>query len=444
MKPLRLAVPDAAGPHPDHRVSHPRDATADRPIMTPAQRHAREGIGHHVHVGRQPIYEASGALFGYELLFRDQSLSANAAEGGAGATSRVITNAFTQFGLQQLVGDHHCFLNLTAEFVTGTLPLPFDPGRVVLEILETIKVDDDVVSGVARLAEAGHTIALDDFVLGGPHERLLPLAHVVKMDWSLNSSDELERAVDRFHSLGLRVVAERLEEDADVALARRLGFDLLQGYALARPATVSLEVLDTGVLRRLELLAGLNAADIELDRVVSLIATDPSLGLRVLQATNSAAIGLRRRVSSVREAILILGPARVRQWVTLMIASDACGAGEEHLARLVTRARMCHIVAEHRGVSGDAAFTVGMLSGIADTLLEPVEELVSRLPLSETVGTALISRTGPLGTVLDQVLTYESGAPITDLPGTGTPIAMAAAHLAAVAWTTETLAGTSG
>lgn len=141
----------------------------------------------------------------------------------------------------------------------------------------------------------------------------------------------------------------------------------------------------------------------------------------------------------MHEAILVLGTARVRQWVTLMIATDVCGAGEEHLARLITRARMCQIVAERRAACGDAAFTVGMLSGISETLVEPVNQLVNRLPLSEMVGAALISGSGTLGAVLEQVLAYESGNPTGHGPGDATPIVMAAVHLAAVAWTTDNL-----
>ncbi len=399
-----------------------------------------DGAVRRVHVGRQPIYDAAGEVFGYELLFRDSCSARDAGQNGAGATSRVISNAFTQFGLDSLVGERYCFLNLTREFVVGDLPLPFDPGRVVLEVLETIEVDDAVVAGVERLVAAGYLVALDDLVLGGAHERLLGLAQFVKLDLSLTSRDGLGAEVARLHERGLRVVAERLEDDADVALAHELGFDLMQGFALARPATLSLEALDTGDLRRLDLLSTLSAADIDLRRVVSLIETDPALGLRVLQATNSAAVGLRRRVSSVHEAVVILGTARVRQWVTLMIAADVSGGGEEHLVRLVTRARMCQTVAERLGSPGDAGFTVGMLAGIAETLIEPVAELVARLPLSEVVTAALVERSGALGRALEVVLDYESGGETGLLMAAPAPVSMAEAHLAAVAWATRTLA----
>ena len=44
-----------------------------------------------------------------------------------------------------MVGSRTCFINLTREFVVGELALPFGPAQIVLEILETITVDDRVV-----------------------------------------------------------------------------------------------------------------------------------------------------------------------------------------------------------------------------------------------------------------------------------------------------------
>src|SRR5213078_4636747 len=85
-----------------------------------------------VHVGRQALYDRSGAVAGYELLFRGDADAVEASERGAFATSRVLITAFTEVGLPALVGDALCFVNLTREFIVGELPLPFDQRQVVL------------------------------------------------------------------------------------------------------------------------------------------------------------------------------------------------------------------------------------------------------------------------------------------------------------------------
>lgn len=402
-----------------------------------------------VHIGRQPIYDWTGAVVGYELLFRASADAVGATRRSAYATSQVIVNAFTEFGLEQLVGGRLCFINLTRDFLIGELPLPFEPQHAVLEILETVEVDEEVIAGVTRLVEEGYQIGLDDFVFGLGHERLLGLASYVKLDMLVREPDEMAEVVAMVRQVpGIKLVAERVETDEQVLVAQSLGFDLLQGYALGRPQVLTAVSLSPSRLRRLEVLGQLTSDDVNVDSIVSIVTTDPALSFRVLRATNSAAAGLPRRVASVRDAVVLLGTKRIRQWVALMLVSDiAEAASEEQLSATMMRARLCQTVAERMGVPGEPAFTVGLLAGVADLLSEPIEELVTRLPLASEVSVALIEGRGRLGQVLSIVRAYEA----TDMDALrGAPISsaeLAKAYLAAVGWsmrTVETALGGGG
>jgi EAL and modified HD-GYP domain-containing signal transduction protein len=186
-------------------------------------------------------------------------------------------------------------------------------------------------------------------------------------------------------------------------------------------------------LSRIRLLTALSAADVDFDEVVAHIAGDPALTYRLLQATNSAASGLSVRVSSVREAAVLLGLGTVRQWVTLMLLSDLAEATDDQLATVMTRARLCQTAAERMQLTGDAAFSVGLLSGVADLLGRPPAELAGELPLSADVTAALAEGTGPLGTLLTAVRRYEQGEP-TELADLLDPGEAVKAYLKAVGW----------
>ncbi len=364
-----------------------------------------------VAVARQPLYTADGRLFGWELLFRSTSGASSATRDDARATTHVISSAFTEFGIRELVGDMHCFLNLTREFLVGELPLPFDPDRVVLEVLETVTVDDDLVLGLRALRERGYAIALDDFVLHGPHEDLLDLATYVKLDFVATPHADLRAAGPRLRSRGLLLVAEKLETDADVALATEMGCFLLQGYRFGRPDTLSKAALTGGGARRLELLAALGADDVRMTEVVEMVSADPVLTVRLLRAANSAAAGLRRAVSSVQEAVVALGLLKVRQWLSLIVLDDVNAHGPEVLSRLLVRARMCQAVASSLGASGDSGFMTGLLHGVAEASDVTLAELVTQLPLAPPVVAALTHGHGALGTALHTVLAFEPDAP---------------------------------
>jgi diguanylate cyclase (GGDEF)-like protein len=122
-----------------------------------------------------------------------------------------------------------------------------DPGRLVLEITETAAVRDLEVAG-ARLEELraiGVGIAMDDFGTGYSslaYLRDLPLDRIkiarpfVQRIESSPADRALVRGIVEFgHALGLRVVAEGVEEDSQHACLIGLGCDLGQGFHYARP-----------------------------------------------------------------------------------------------------------------------------------------------------------------------------------------------------------------
>jgi c-di-GMP-related signal transduction protein len=395
-----------------------------------------------VHIGRQAIHDRTGEVVGYELLFRGGADATEAHRRNAYATSQVIVNAFAEFGLEQLVGDRPCFLNLTREFLVGDLPLPFGPEQVVLEVLETVDVDDDVFAGVTMLADQGYLIALDDFVLGDGHDRLLDLASYVKLDLLDVDAATVTSTVTAVREYRhIKLVAERIESPHTRALAHDLGFDLFQGHIFGRPQTLTAVSLNPSRMRRLELFGALTSADIQMQQVVQIVTTDPALSYRVLQATNSASVGLPRKVSSVHEAITMLGIDRIRQWVALMLVSDISEATEEQLSTMMSRARLCQMIAERLEVPTDAAFTVGLLAGVAELVAEPMGELLVRLPVSTEITDALLHGRGRLGQVLSMVRAYEQ----SDLPALKTgPVSsaeMARAYLSALGWSQRTMAG---
>jgi c-di-GMP-related signal transduction protein len=363
-----------------------------------------------VHVGRQPIFDRSGQVVAYELLFRGSAEAVEAGQRNTFATSQVIVNAFTEFGIGEVAGDRLCFINLTEDFLLGELTLPFGPAQVVLEVLETVEVDDAMIAGITALTVAGYRIALDDFVWGMGHERLLGLASYVKLDLLDGDRTQLDSIVAacRRHP-GIQIVAERLETAEHVALADRYGCELRQGYVLSRPQVLTATSLSPSRLGRLELLAALGAPEADLERIMSIIATDPALSMRVLRATNSAAIGSGSRVSSVRQAVVMLGLASIRPWAMLMVIDDVAEATEDQMTTTLARARLCESMAESLGAPPDAAFMIGLITGVASLLGLPSAAMVSQLPVSADIAAALVQGIGPLGQVIRVADAYEHG-----------------------------------
>jgi c-di-GMP-related signal transduction protein len=397
-----------------------------------------------VHVGRQPIFDKTGDVVAYELLFRGSMDAIEAGRRDTYATSQVIVNAFTEFGIDEVVGDRTCFINMTREFLIGELVLPFGPEHVVLEVLETVEVDDEVVTGVTALVAQGYRISLDDFVWGSGHEKLLPLASYVKLDLLHGDLSHLDEIVEACRAYpGIKIVAEGLETGEHLALSNRYGFELRQGYVLSRPQVLTAASLSPSKLRRLELLGALSASDTDLDTVLKIVAGDPALTMRVLRASNSAAVGATSRVSSVRQAVVMLGLAHIRQWAMLMVVDDVAEATETQMADALTRARLCENVAATFGASADAAFMAGLITAVAQMIGMSPASMAHQLPLTPEIELALERGAGPLGQVLRVVNAYERG----DLHEVAAAYAgddLSGTVMAAMKWSTMAVAATQG
>ncbi|MEU0556017.1 HDOD domain-containing protein [Dactylosporangium sp. NPDC006015] len=388
-----------------------------------------------VHIGRQALYDRHGHVAAYELLFRDGPEAMHASVRDSAATSRVIVEAFTAFGITELVGDRRCFINLTREFIVGELPLPFPPGSVGLELMADVAVDDEVLDGVGRLVEQGHRIAVDDFAGDASRARLLPFAHYVKVNMLAGDRAEISAIAGQCRRFPrIRLVAQRVETQELLDLARKLQFQLFQGHVLSRPHLITTHTLSPSRLARMRLLAELAADEVDLDRAVETIERDPALAVRVLRGVNAASNGLPQPVSSIFQAVVMLGIPQVRQWATLMMVADFADGDEAQLTDAVLRARMCQTVAERRGAPGPAAFTVGLLSALGDLLGRPASELTDQLPLTEDVAEAVVHGRGQLGAVLTEVRTYQRDAATAVVPD------LAEDMLSALRWTNASLA----
>ncbi|HSG34511.1 MAG TPA: EAL domain-containing protein, partial [Sphingomonadaceae bacterium] len=121
----------------------------------------------------------------------------------------------------------------------------FDPQRLTLEITEQALVDEVEHSArvLQHLSEGGISIALDDFGAGFCNFRylkLLPL-HYLKLDRSMVqgiAEDPRDLAVLRgitamAHALGLSVIAEGIETQAQLELVAQEGCAFYQGFLKA-------------------------------------------------------------------------------------------------------------------------------------------------------------------------------------------------------------------
>jgi c-di-GMP-related signal transduction protein len=392
-----------------------------------------------VHVGRQAIRNADGDLYGYELLFRDTSSTRFAAHDGDGATTSTVLAAFSEFDVGDLLAGRRGFVNLSRRFITGDLPLPFGPDAAGLEVLETIERDSEVIAGVKRLSAAGYQIVLDDFVWTPGVQPLVELADIVKIDVLALEWARVLETMALVRPFNVRLLAEKIEDNEMMRRCIEEGFDLFQGYHLGHPETLSARTLGPDQAEALNILGLLSDPDITPAEVSEAVRRAPALTYRLLRIANSASAGLSRPVSSIGDALIMVGLIRLRAWLVLMSLTPTNGAVADVIAALV-RAGTCERVARRVGpIRPDTAFTLGLLDGLAESLDLSPGALVRQLSrLGRELTEALAGRPGTMRDLLDAVLAYER-ADLERLGMSEIPLwVLAESYVEALAWTSET------
>ena len=370
-----------------------------------------------IFIARQPIVDRNESLVAFELLFRSAgSAVTSGVVDNTNATAQVLVNAFGELGIAEVLGANKGFVNLEAEFLHSDLLELLPKEQVVLELLETIKIDDAVVARCHELKAKGYTLALDDVVaISEEMKPLLSIVEVVKLDLMMIEAAKLPALVRELKRYPVKLLAEKVEDHEQAKRCKEMGFDLFQGYHFARPETLSGRRANPSKMTLLRLLT-LMLSEADNDEIEEAFKENADLTYNLMRMVNSAGSGLTVKVSSLKHGLIVMGRQPLRRWVQLLLyASDKGGnpASNPLMQLAATRGKLLELVAMQAHPSNhdyaDQAFMAGMLS-LLDTLMgEPLAVILSRMSLQEEVEAALLKREGELGGLLTLCEKVESG-----------------------------------
>ncbi|MGC2620294.1 MAG: HDOD domain-containing protein [Acidobacteriaceae bacterium] len=357
------------------------------------------------YLGRQPIVDEKSRLYGYELLFREGT--ANHFSGDPEQATQEVVDHWMM--LMPEPEETFAFVNCTRETLVQGLVSILSPAHTILEILETVNPDPTLMKSIAALKNQGYRFALDDFFPDPARAAFLEIADFVKIDFRA-SSPAMRRDIYKMldGSWALRI-AEKIETEEEMRVARGEGCLLFQGYFFSRPVLVTTRSVPQNRLVYLRLLAALHDVPADLRTVESLVMSDASLCYRVLRLANSALQGHAGVITSVREALLLVGDDAVRRMVTVALAGVLSGHRPAPLVSMaLARARFCELLAPAMAQAPQELYLLGMLS-LLDALLEtPMPRILKTLPLSSEMKAALLGDPSPLRVALELVRSLES------------------------------------
>lgn len=368
-----------------------------------------------LYVARQPIFDRNKSVAGYELLHRgSEKLNEYSETDGEYASARVITAAFLTMGQDWLTGGKPAFINFPADLLISGVAYLLPKDQLVVEIPETVAPTTEIVNACSLLKTKGYKLALDDYVLNPAFDTLAAMADYVKVDFRQSSFAEQCRVLKMHKGKNIQFVAEKVETEEEFVKASEAGYSLFQGYFFSRPVILNQTALLAGKLGYIRLMQAINASNPDFRAIISAIESDVTLSLEAIRLSNSAVYGRRQKISSIRQAVVVLGLEGVRRWIYLSsLRRLGMGKPDALVSTSVIRSRFMEQLAEALGqrLKRPEYSMLGLFS-LLDALTGcPLDELLQPLNIDEDIKHILLggNTETPIGAAFSMMLAYERG-----------------------------------
>jgi c-di-GMP-related signal transduction protein len=365
-----------------------------------------------VYVARQAIFDMNKEVIAYELLFRNNNINKFVSIENVNPTLDVIRNSFFLIGLNKITGGKKAFINFDEELIKSELIERFSKDHIAIEVLESVKPDDRVIECCKKLKEKGYIIALDDFMYQEEFDELMKYIDIIKVDFLITKGEKRKEIMRRIKNKNIKFLAEKIETEDEYKEAVGYGYSYFQGYFFCKPSIISGRDVSGYKFTYMNLIEELNKDNVNIREIETLIKSDVLLSYKLLKAVNSAHCCLKRKITCIGDAIMIIGIKELKRWIFIITLKQMGENGIDELVKMsLIRAYFVESLSKkiQLNICEFDAFLTGMFS-LMDALLKiPQEKILSELPVSEDVKDALLGKKNVLSELLRLIIEYEKG-----------------------------------
>ncbi|MGM0379036.1 MAG: EAL and HDOD domain-containing protein [Bacillota bacterium] len=369
-----------------------------------------------IYIARQPIFDDSYDVLGYELLYRKDNVNKydlNTPDNVA--TSILLLNTYLNFGLETLVGNQRAFINFGNNLIKNSVIDLLDSKKIVIEILETVEINRRLFSRLKFLKSKGYIFAIDDLMKSDLRDNLynlIDLCTIVKIDFLGNSKKEILELANYWDEKGKTLLAEKVETKEMYNWAKDNGFKYFQGYYFSKPEMVKTKQLNDSAVKYLNLMKELSSDDPNIQKINNLMEGDTSLTYKLLKMVNAhSEIG--HEISSIKHAIMMIGLRNFQTWLTLIMVQDMNYFDIHELVRnALTRMHFLKNIAKDLKRDQkviDELSLLGTLSVIDGILNMDMKEVVKKIPLDKELKYTLLKKETKYSKLYNLCIYYEKG-----------------------------------
>ncbi len=369
-----------------------------------------------IYIAKQPILQAEGEVFAYELLYRRTDSSRTTVDNNMYATARMLVNTLNYIGLYSLVDGKYAYIKVDKEILMSNIINSIAPSHFILEILETTNIDGELLQRIDKLKKEGYIFALNHYDRDAINihlfKELMQRVNYVK----IYSGDivEFKERLTILHDTDITLIAEKIESDEEFKEAKKRGADMFQGYFFCKPELFGKDKIEPPS-SLLMLIIYLLESEAKLERIIDIFNTSPYLTLNLLKFIHMHNGFAQNKIASIEQALIVIGREKLQSWLELMVyASDSDHKQEAFMQELQSHA--CHrailmsILARKIGMDDanvHVAYMVGLLSMSEVIFQSAFEEIIKEVDLDNDIADALVNKSGQFGELLQLLSAIE-------------------------------------
>ncbi len=365
------------------------------------------------YIVRQPIKNQNSEVVGYEILYHGENQAYGEEKENEFAVADTIYNVLTQNTGKGLRGSLS-FMTFTTTLLMKKVPRLFEKEELVIQIDDSVLIHPLAMHFVQQYKREGYKIAVNEFQFSPRYLSLIGDIDYIKMNLKNTTDVTLHNIVEIAHSMDKQCVATGIDSEELYQKAIDTGMDAMEGPFVADKMATKAHT--SGYLQSnfFRLMVAVTKDEPDIEEIEHIISMDATLSYGLLRIANSVYFALRRRATTIRQAVMTLGIAQLKQWVYLLSASNAENAidpsSEEFLKTSFMRASFSSELIGYTKkvpISKGEAYLMGMFSTLNYLIDAPLEEILAEVPLADEIKAAMLKHEGPCGALYDLVLSYE-------------------------------------
>lgn len=365
-------------------------------------------------ISRRPIFNPQGVTEMYQLLYSYASKrNPNGDESLLNEEEITYSKDYLTTNMQTIFDGRRAYIRFSPLFLERNFNELFLKDKIIIELPTEMLASPASLQKCMRLKRLGYSIALSGLIYSEEHIELFNFADLIRCSVE-NDPDDIALTIKKCHERGKMVMLDGVESQDQFEFAREIGADYITGGFFAKPVLETKRSGGPMIKTFLQILALLYSPDPNIEYISAVISTDPVLTIKLLKVINQICADKGNTVSTVHQALVMLGIDRLKEWIYLVgLQRLNRNSPAEILCLALFRARFCERISRNSGGGvgsrSNEIYLMGLISivtGSGDA--EALSRAMDDLPVSDEIKKG-ITGDGIFSDIFHLACSYENG-----------------------------------